>query len=200
MVELLDKSEVLTLLLEFMACRLFSFNNQQSAVRGYLAAIKYFHKLYLGWELTTSHCIVTAAGKGIGRLRGMPGTDAAADPATTAATSTAAPAAAAAAAAAAGGRRRPRGVGFSSQALPTSTGRLAAAGEAEADVEAPTQGAAAPREAFSDSLGSANRQSRRQGGGGGGRTSWYSVCRRREVRGTSRCTQAWVSFTGPVPR
>ena len=39
---LLDKSEGLTLLLEFMACRLFSFNNQQSTVRGYLAAIKFF--------------------------------------------------------------------------------------------------------------------------------------------------------------
>ena len=38
---LLDKSEVLTLLLEFMACRLFSFNNRQSTVRGYLAAIKF---------------------------------------------------------------------------------------------------------------------------------------------------------------
>ena len=31
---MLDKSEVLTLLLEFMACRLFSLNNQQSTVRG----------------------------------------------------------------------------------------------------------------------------------------------------------------------
>ena len=47
---LTDESEVLRLLLEFMACRLFSFNNQQSTVRGYLAAIKFFHKLYLGWE------------------------------------------------------------------------------------------------------------------------------------------------------
>ena len=43
-------------------------------------------------------------------------------------------------------------------------------GEAEADVEAPTRGAAAPGKAVSDSLGSANRQSRQQGGGGG-RTS-----------------------------
>ena len=66
---LLDKSEVLTLLLEFMACRLFSFNNQQSTVRGYLAAIKFFHKLYLGWKLTTSHCMIAAAGKGINRFR-----------------------------------------------------------------------------------------------------------------------------------
>ena len=61
---LLDKSEVLTLLLEFMACGLFSFNNQQSTVRGYLAAIKFFHKLYLGWELTALHCMIAAAGKG----------------------------------------------------------------------------------------------------------------------------------------
>lgn len=68
-----NESEVLTLLLEFMACRLFSFNNQQSTVRGYLAAIKFFHKLYVGWELTTSHCMIVAAGKGIDRFRGMSG-------------------------------------------------------------------------------------------------------------------------------
>ena len=68
---LLDKSEVLTLLLEFMACRMFSFNNQQSAVRGYLAATKFFHRLYLGWELTTSHCMIAAAGKGIDIFWGM---------------------------------------------------------------------------------------------------------------------------------
>ena len=37
-------------------------------------------------------------------------------------------------------------------------------------------------------------------GGRGARTSGYPVRRRREVRGASRCTQAWVSFTGPVPR
>ena len=37
-------------------------------------------------------------------------------------------------------------------------------------------------------------------GEGGARTSWYPVRRRREVRGTSRCTQARVSFAGPVPR
>ena len=80
-----------------------------------------------------------------------------------------------------------------------NSGWLAAVGEAEADVEAPTRGAAAPGEAVSDSLGSANRQSRQQGGGGA-RTSLYPVRRRREVRGTSRCTQARVSFAGPVPR
>ena len=53
-----------------MACRLFYFNNQQSTVRGYLAAIKFFHKLYLGWELTTSHYMIAAAGKGIDRYSG----------------------------------------------------------------------------------------------------------------------------------
>ena len=62
-------------------------------------------------------------------------------------------------------RRRPRGAGFSSQALPTSSGWLAAVGEAEADVEAPTRGAAAPGDAVSDSQGSTNRQSRQQGVG-----------------------------------
>ena len=54
-------------------------------------------------------------------------------------------------------RRRPRGAGFSSQALPTSAGWLAAVGEAEADVEAPTRGAAAPGDAVSENQGSANR-------------------------------------------
>ena len=63
-------------------------------------------------------------------------------------------------------RRRPRRVGFTSQAGPTSAGRLAAVGEVEADVETPTRGTAAPGEAVSDSLGSANRQSRQQGGEG----------------------------------
>ena len=62
--------------------------------------------------------------------------------------------------------RRPRGVGFSSQAWPTSAGWLAAVGGAAVDVEAPTRGTAAPGEAISDSLGSTNRQSRQQKGGG----------------------------------
>ena len=57
-------------------------------------------------------------------------------------------------------RRRPRGAGFSSQALPTSAGWLAAVGEAKEDVEAPTRGAAAPGDAVSDRQGSADRQSR----------------------------------------
>ena len=63
-------------------------------------------------------------------------------------------------------RRRPRGARFSNQALPTSAGWLATVGEAEADVEAPTRGAAAPGDVVPDSQGSANR-SRQQGGGGG---------------------------------
>ena len=73
---LLDKSEVLTLLLEFIACRLFSFNDQQSTVRGYLAAIKFFHKLYLGWEMTTSLCLIAPAGQAMDRFRGMSGKNA----------------------------------------------------------------------------------------------------------------------------
>ena len=35
--------------------------------------IKFFHKLYLGWELTTLHYMIAAAGKGIDRFRGMSG-------------------------------------------------------------------------------------------------------------------------------
>ena len=38
--------------------------------RGYLAAIKYFHKMFAGWELPTSHCMVVAVGKGIDRAHG----------------------------------------------------------------------------------------------------------------------------------
>ena len=45
-------------------------------------------------------------------------------------------------------RRRPRGAGFISQAWTTSEGRLAAVGEAEADVEAPTRVAAARERRF----------------------------------------------------
>lgn len=56
-----------------MACQVFSFNNQQSTVRGYLAAIKFSHKLYLGWEPPTSHCTIEAVGKGIDRIRGTHG-------------------------------------------------------------------------------------------------------------------------------
>lgn len=39
-------------------------------IRGYLTAIKYFHKMFAGWELPTSHCMVVAVGKGIDRAHG----------------------------------------------------------------------------------------------------------------------------------
>ena len=71
---LLDKSEVFTLLLEIHGLlAVFIFNNQQSTVRGYLDAIKSVHKLYLGWELTASHYMIAIAGKGIDIFRGMSG-------------------------------------------------------------------------------------------------------------------------------
>lgn len=73
---LTDEAEVIDLLPEFMACRLFSFNNQQSTVRGYLAAIKFFHKLCIAWDLPTTHCTILAAAKGIDRIRGSSGTKA----------------------------------------------------------------------------------------------------------------------------
>lgn len=65
----LTESEVLVLLLEFMACRVYVFNNQQTTIRGYLAAIKFYHKRYQGWDLPTSHCLIVAAGKGVDRIR-----------------------------------------------------------------------------------------------------------------------------------
>ena len=68
---LANQDQVLAEVLEFMACRCFVHNNQQSTVRGYLAAIKYFHKMYAGWELPTSHCMIVAVGKGIDRAHGM---------------------------------------------------------------------------------------------------------------------------------
>ena len=92
------------------------------------------------------------------RRRTRSASTAAVDPATAAATSTAAQQ-----------QQQPQaasGGWVSSQALLTSAGRLAAAGEAEADVETPKRGAAAPGEAVSDSMGFANRQSRRQRGRG----------------------------------
>ena len=52
----------------FMASRCMSYKNQSQTVKGYLAAIKYFHKLYAGWELPTSHFRVAAVTKAIDRL------------------------------------------------------------------------------------------------------------------------------------
>ena len=61
---LADPDQVLSEVLEFMACRCFVYNNQRSTVRGYLAAMNYFHKMYAGWESPTSHCLIVAVGKG----------------------------------------------------------------------------------------------------------------------------------------
>ena len=53
-----------------MSYRCFVFKNQSQTVRGYLSAIKFFHKMYAGWELPTTHCMVLAVGKGIDRVQG----------------------------------------------------------------------------------------------------------------------------------
>ena len=57
-------------LTKLSALRCFTFKNQSQAIRGYLAAIEYFHKMYRGWELPTSHGMVVAIGKGIDRAHG----------------------------------------------------------------------------------------------------------------------------------
>ena len=66
-----NPNQALYELMEFMACRCYVDNNQQSTVRGYLAAIKYFQEMYAGWELPTSHFMIVAVGKGIDRGYGM---------------------------------------------------------------------------------------------------------------------------------
>ena len=50
-----------------MACRCYVLNYQQSTVTGYLAAIKFFHKMYAGCELPTSRSMIVAGRKGIDR-------------------------------------------------------------------------------------------------------------------------------------
>ena len=57
-------------LLEFMAFRCFVHKNQSGTIRGYLAAIKFFHRMYAGWDLPTAHCMVVAVCKGIDRAHG----------------------------------------------------------------------------------------------------------------------------------
>ena len=47
-----------------------NFMALQCAIPGYLAAINYFHKIFGGWELLASHCMVLAVGKGIDRAHG----------------------------------------------------------------------------------------------------------------------------------
>ena len=43
----------------FMSYRCFVLKNQSQTVRGYLSAIKFFHKMYAGWELPTTHFILS---------------------------------------------------------------------------------------------------------------------------------------------
>ena len=62
-----DPDKALTEQLEFMSSRRFVHNNQQSIVRGYLAAIIFSHKMFAGWQLPMSHCMIVAVGKGIDR-------------------------------------------------------------------------------------------------------------------------------------
>ena len=68
---LADPKEVWSDLLGFMASRCFVHSNGQSTVRGYLAAINFFHTMFAGWELPMSHCMIAAVGKGIDRAHGM---------------------------------------------------------------------------------------------------------------------------------
>ena len=68
---LADLKEVLSDLLRFMASRCFVHNHRRSTVRGYLAAINFFHKMFAGWELPMSHCMISAVGKGIDWAHGM---------------------------------------------------------------------------------------------------------------------------------
>ena len=65
-----DPDKALNTLLEFTASRCFVHNNQQSTVRGYLAAINFFHKIFAGSEPPTSHCMIMAVGKEIDKAHG----------------------------------------------------------------------------------------------------------------------------------
>ena len=60
-----DPDKALTELIEFTACRCFVHNNQQSTVRGYLAASNFSRKMFAGWELPMSHCMIAAVVTGI---------------------------------------------------------------------------------------------------------------------------------------
>ena len=63
-----DGEEVAVVALtEFMALRCFTFKNQSTTIRGYLSAIKYYHKMFGGWDLPTDHHMVVAVGKGVDR-------------------------------------------------------------------------------------------------------------------------------------
>ena len=66
-----DPDGVLNDLLEFKTFRCFVHNNHQSTVRGCLAAIIFFYKMFAGCELPTSHCMDLAVGRGIDRAHVM---------------------------------------------------------------------------------------------------------------------------------
>ena len=51
----------------FIASRCFVHKNQSTTIRGYLSAIKYFHKIQAGWELPTTHFQIRAVMKTIDR-------------------------------------------------------------------------------------------------------------------------------------
>ena len=53
-----------------MASRSLVHQNLSGTARGYLAAMKQFHKMFAGWEFPTSHCVTVAVGKGIDRAHG----------------------------------------------------------------------------------------------------------------------------------
>ena len=44
--------------------------NQTGTTRGHLAATRHSHKMFAGWELPTSHCMIVAVGKGKDRAHG----------------------------------------------------------------------------------------------------------------------------------
>ena len=54
---------------EPIAVRCFAFKNQSTTIRGYLSAIKYYHKMFGGRELPVDHHMVVAAGKEIDGVR-----------------------------------------------------------------------------------------------------------------------------------
>ena len=66
-----NPNQALYELMEFMAYRRHVHNNRQSTARGYLAEVKFFPKMYAGWELPTSHCMIVAVGKGIDPAHGL---------------------------------------------------------------------------------------------------------------------------------
>ena len=69
---LLEKDEVREAVRElttFMPYRCFVCKNPSQTVREYVSAIKFFHKMYAGWERPTTHCEILAVGKGINQVQ-----------------------------------------------------------------------------------------------------------------------------------